>query len=85
MNWWRKFVYWLTVPKRLHCKPLMSSHEWQAPYRNEAFPVCMHCGTHCWWLRGYTLNSGTVIGPDYDAIAVADNSRLTNVPWDSKP
>lgn len=61
-----KWLYKLFfVPAAYHCKPIMREHEWRSSHN--IFPVCKHCGEKCWWAFGYSLRSGTFLGPDYEA------------------
>jgi len=87
MDFLKYLKYWLFEPAAKHCKPLMAEHTWRAPSKREKFPVCINCGKSCWWLRGYTLNSGTRLNADHEAIKLmADNDRrLNGVAWNSAP
>jgi hypothetical protein len=63
-------------------------HTWRAPVSiQEQFPVCVYCGTKCWWLKGYVTNYGTVLAPDYEALALMNTKQawLHDIPWMSRP
>ena len=58
--------FYFTEPAAYHCKPICSEHDWVRSEIME-FPVCKKCNKVCWWMDGYTLNSGTVLKPDIAA------------------
>lgn len=78
IQWLYKYFF---VHAVYHCKPLSRNHHWRGPKDDEKYPVCTHCGKHCWWLRGYRLRSGKLLAPDPAAQAVARNERLVDVPY----
>jgi len=61
--------FYFTAPSAYHCKPLGSEHEWVRSEIME-FPVCKKCSKVCWWMDGYTLNSGTCLEIDIAAQSV---------------
>ena len=87
MSLFRWLHKWWSTPASYHCKPLLTDHVWRAPNDHEKYPVCIKCGKLCWYLRGYTTNAGTRLGPDWDALKLMspDDPRLSDMPWNSQP
>ena len=74
-------------PRALWCNGPLGDHVWGKPAPGRIFPKCTKCGKECRWLRGYTMHSGTTLGPDPEALKLADGAKLDEwgIPWNSRP